>query len=1379
MKIPACTTFSLMTRLVCLCLAGGLGRASAAPVALSIPGAVTVTIEPAEAVAAGAQWSIDGGALHASGEIVTNLAAGSHTVQFKDLAAWLEPDAVSALVIGGKQASVIATYRALPQYYFRSTPEQRVLAGKTLELLVTTDDPSDPQNPGPGTTLQMTAAPPPAGALAFDLATGHLSYTPSAADRLPFSIRLTTPQGLSGTFEVTPLNTPTAEESVITYDRPLPDPESRDYMQISEVPNDPELFNDASNKTFTVSISGHTLVFETNHPANLLRQYNGRLDVREMRLYADRVIVRSPLLLPETAIFIHARELRFENDGRIDTTPRARARRPDGAVWGDDLFVGRDGDPGHPGGNVEVLVERFYSDNATATRFVLHGGDGGPAGDGRDGQAEGSLGFLSQDWFKLMSRAGNPYCGSTENSSVIIESEEFFRGSLQESCGERVTARGENAVPSGKPGTGGPGGTLRATLNLGGYASFTGGSAGAKGNDHVGGTLTARAFVYRTTSTIVKPGGQQITTTDEENAPKAPGNNAAAPGGTSGATGSFTFEPNPAVWLHSFAVRSFVQYAKDAYLNDRISEARQMLGEYQQLLRAHQRVVGSNDQLSDDEFSEFVNIDQLTTEVENLIYRLDSNLDYFGNPAGWVPMLSFEANFLAFQNEVDQSIPILYLAYWLNNAATNLQASLAATEQVKSNLETERSRMETEFNDAQTAIPRLKSEAETIDFQIGILQGQITNKLTQLEQRARDNVAEANKVPFWKKALGVLSVAADLVPVGQPIVGRIGAGLELLTKVDPNKPLESAKALAPQAMNVMTNIDISVCFGSNAPPITSTNTAGGTNNTKKASQDILKAYTGCAKFLGGELSQLGDVFKDAQVDDKQLATELDKLKASDTELHDLENQLTALNVQKATFAKELTAALQTIGSFSAGLSQNLVATHELEDRIGANLNVLDHGALMQIKEMQRRAQDRLVMYQYLLAKSFQYRQLKPFTGNLQLTSLFTKFQQLVEASSSHVLSQQDFETLKGIFVDQLRDIVAQSLDNANAPSRSFPKSFRLNASQLQQLNQQGQLVLNLKDIGLIDAGDDNVRLADLRTLTLTAHPVGPIGSLATVRINYQHQGISRLTSGGRTFLFRHYQTEAVNPIVWNAVYDANTGQTVNSTLTAAQQSLISVLLALQPIPVTNLVFYSQPAANADILITKDVSTDNGTDFIIDNLLFQIQYDFAPTSGNLKGLDVRVSDNLTPVVTLSQADINSRQDGQGNFSRVFPPFTVVTLQAPGTYGQYVFDRWFVNNQPQTAQVPVLAVFLAGDTQVQAQYRLPAGPLVLTPIPVPPGQIGFAFPSQTGVNYTIEQTQGLTHPTWTTVDTRVGDGTILQFTRPINAGPATFFRVRQGP
>src|SRR5204863_6474969 len=187
--------------------------------------------------------------------------------------------------------------------------------------------------------------------------------------------------------------------------------------------------------------------------------------------------------------------------------------------------------------------------------------------------------------------------------AVIVYSEEFIGNRLQFRCGDQVTVRGENAVPAGKPGTGGAGGTLRSALNLAAFANLAAGKAGAAGNFHTGGTLSARRDIYVSTQTIIK-NGQEITSTDEEDAPKAPGNNAAAASGQDGAAGSFVLEPNAAAWLHSFAMRSIVQYAKDAYLDDRIAETRALLSEYRDLLQAHERIVAPDQELNDDEFSE-------------------------------------------------------------------------------------------------------------------------------------------------------------------------------------------------------------------------------------------------------------------------------------------------------------------------------------------------------------------------------------------------------------------------------------------------------------------------------------------------------------------------------------------------------------------------------------------------------------------------------------------------------------------------------------------------------------------------------------------------------------------------------------------------------
>jgi Galactose oxidase, central domain/Kelch motif len=79
-------------------------------------GALQVTIEPVCAVADGAQWQVDSGAWQNSGAVVTNLAAGNHTVSFTNLVGWLTPSNQTVPIVGN------ITNTATGNYTEASTP---------------------------------------------------------------------------------------------------------------------------------------------------------------------------------------------------------------------------------------------------------------------------------------------------------------------------------------------------------------------------------------------------------------------------------------------------------------------------------------------------------------------------------------------------------------------------------------------------------------------------------------------------------------------------------------------------------------------------------------------------------------------------------------------------------------------------------------------------------------------------------------------------------------------------------------------------------------------------------------------------------------------------------------------------------------------------------------------------------------------------------------------------------------------------------------------------------------------------------------------------------------------------------------------------------
>jgi uncharacterized repeat protein (TIGR02543 family) len=73
-------------------------------------GGLKVNLLPSGAVKAGAEWQVDGGSFFKSGAIVTNLSPGTHTVSFKPIKGWAEPDNQLVTVTLGSTNTITGTY---------------------------------------------------------------------------------------------------------------------------------------------------------------------------------------------------------------------------------------------------------------------------------------------------------------------------------------------------------------------------------------------------------------------------------------------------------------------------------------------------------------------------------------------------------------------------------------------------------------------------------------------------------------------------------------------------------------------------------------------------------------------------------------------------------------------------------------------------------------------------------------------------------------------------------------------------------------------------------------------------------------------------------------------------------------------------------------------------------------------------------------------------------------------------------------------------------------------------------------------------------------------------------------------------------------------
>ena len=770
-------------------------------------------------------------------------------------------------------------------------------------------------------------------------------------------------------------------------------------------------------------------------------------------------------------------------------------------------------------------------------------------------------------------------------------------------------------------------------------------------------------------------------------------------------------------WVHPMAVRSVMHYANDLYYLGFLDAARDLLREYETLLG----VIDDFATLPElpDTAAPKIEFGELRQEITGVLKRIANNLDYFGNPAGWVPMLSFEVNLTLTDQEIERAMRTLYLTYWLSGKAQALQADNAALTEARSNLDAENTRARNEFASVQDEISQLETEAENIDAQVSTLGQELQQIERRLERRAEEIVEDRRNVPGWKMLLRTAGSVLQIVPVYQPALGAAGQSLDLASRVDEQDPLDTiveatSIAAAYKAADYRTQAD-KVDEELNPPAPKS--------DLELQREELLKKAERVEAVNAGVSSAartLREYLKEKQAPFDEVSAELEKIRASDPQFIEVVGRIEQLNLQKELFAERVAQLEDRLAALPGIVLQNLLAMQSLSASLEENNGLLAPDALSYLGGMEQRAKDRLRKYQYWLAKSFEYRVLEPFqeagAQTYDLVSLFDKIRDLAASGTNHTLSQADFDSLSAIFKDNLsqlsdRILTAFNSDDNYGREQTFtqPQRIPLSPWQIDQLNSpEGISVLNLVAENHLPSDREGYRIVDLRVAEIDFDLVGEdTNSLtrAELDIEFVHSGLSRLVKRGQTYSFNHYRTAESNPIFWISSYDAlRPSQGFRYTRPSdASQSLLGSLLnvnAGDPVDIDRMLKFSRPSAWADIYLRKKVTLNQRNVSIrIKRLTVEADLDFflKPGSGR-SDLEVRMRDyadasvlpDIAPRILVSEADRFGRRDGLGKFNRSYNRGQPVRLTAEPTYGAWVFRLWeddnFESVPPVAANTP---------------------------------------------------------------------------------------------
>ncbi|HEY6803302.1 MAG TPA: hypothetical protein VI306_06965 [Pyrinomonadaceae bacterium] len=1215
-------------------------------------------------------------------------------------------------------------------YELGSIPPISVWEGQTVKFSVR-------RNSG-AADFVMDVKPAPKGRIAIDKLKGDFSYTPAAEDRDELTISLQAGDGRldKQTFTITPQPRLASDFTTIEHVSQPPDPASRIYTNFAEVAAGKLIFNnttdfdkeaDAQIETKHVTVSGVRLVFEqSNDAGSLYKRINGRTDLRELTICADEVIFRTELNVPGTDVAIYARSLKFERGGRINTTPlsvKTTAQKRDVGLRGQNA------------GNVYLLAHKteVQSDGPCV---IMNGGDGQPARLGRKGKdgvskaewdgryyAKAGVEALGK-WFDVSGTIREKGRGHKAVSAEIWRqaglSKEYKEQTIVGSAvkndldaTKEVPTNGTGPDPyPGRPGHGGDGGRMFTNVPAGLRIEWKAGKPG-KMADNIEGTKAGEprkwcvmkcqyhantvdpdifaTFVMLSGETYDGPGAV------------APGVNPDTPNAKDGLmTGveSYTWG-----WLHPAMARAFIPYAHDLMLAGHTKDLVDLLKLYRdtaaEVVHRGGFVYKDNPANQQDKFL----TSTLEDELSALIRRVEGPYDYFGNPAGWVPMLSFQANKTLFENELGDSIKAMFLAHWIEHTQLRQQKAAAALDKAITTLRTECDEALEDYAAAQLQVDDLQSRVNQITNELHLAQ----QALEATESRTKQQIQNDAKIEHILRSSGkILGGILQLIPVGQPVAGAFGKSFTALADIDLEHPKDSAgKVLGPLAKVAGQK------FADKAKKVFSELKSAKEKEETEEQKEFNKAVAEerlekkVEQFLEEEKEAQDQIIKalsDFAVPEEEIEERLEKILADCPAYKKDIEEIKRLNKKKALFTEELLAALQTIEDATTTLVKNQLALIKLRSQLDVALAGLNVEALQAVRGMGQRARDRLLLYQYYLVKSYQYLMLEDLPLiDYRCQKLFDSFVSVLTKNSGRdvtlnplaestdgMLNDKQFEAVSTVFKNQLRDIAAKIIDwyQKHPPRRTGTLPVSLTNEQVEILNAQGHYELDL--LPRLDRQREDIRITSVETDSVKLSSPLPAKTVG-FSLTYRHDGVSKIRSGGLLYLFRsgqyrvtgdgeasadQYRNDKIHwasDIKYNATEEKESKRLsiTETQVDKEEQSLVWQLISGNQDEKNPLVSF-RPSAWTRLLITRSGEYDGK----ISDLTLKINFVGHLLHDRLRTVVVRGSDEIQPLIRCTPNDVNECGDGYGSFVRTFDSLVhnPVTLKAPARYGQRSFVGW---------------------------------------------------------------------------------------------------------
>lgn len=1048
-------------------------------------------------------------------------------------------------------------------------------------------------------------------------------------------------------------------------------------------------------------------------PGELLAPSAPTVKLNSVLIVCDVLEINAPLRLPECDVTIHARELKFGRGAFLDTSPLAWAkdtatkasRTPGG------LSKGEDGKDGRHAGAINVWVGNLehpkdeMDGGLAMRRFRACGGNGQHPGQGEDGNA-GHRVYVFKNY--STSFFNEYFVGTTENKAnlkfdppavyvaytwkaLVINADSDSYGTAE------WPTSGQDALEPGAPGEPGNAGQYTSNRAAGDPAlySLLPGKAGRNGAKVQGGAkgwpdkcahyqckLTTHPWNEYDT-------GYSCEKTENPNAPLKDGASFAEKKAKSqsGKSPAPKLLDSENAWLHPLLLPCMLNYLRDAYLSQQYGSVRKLLDAYGNALSGKLPGGAAGTAWANGEAK--LKWRAAQCEIAVLRQRLDAQLDYFGNPPGFMPLFSLQGTLRNYRNEIDSALRTLMLSNWIKKRADANQDLKESAWLTMKQLNENTKQIAEKVPDLEKQVADLGKRFNVVESQQQALQRKIGAQRKKLEDKARADEEFKAQMRF---AVNMASALCYVIPYGQPILGAAGDfagglaekfidsdGAEWNEQVadgfaeagkqwtsswkDYQKGVEDAEKVAKTAA------DDAEKAAKRDGKDKEFKQANWEDEKKKAKGEVDRWGT-ALDGLGPALGKVSKGISALRVSETKVAAQLAKLEKVDPEFEKLTKELRELLEKKQSLAVDLAKLNGEMGRGYAQMSANASTVLSLGEDLGAAARKFSPESVMFMNQLGQGARHALVEALYNVVRAYEASVFStPPSVPWNLDSVYDKISELLADKGdkfADALLKQD--EIRKVFSDQVVGRFAKALlnDYRMGEGLCLNLEYGLSERKLSRLNANEVIVIDPMRKGLIphDRQRAFIDKIELPISGLAFSEPLPKSGNALIKLSVAGKGVVRYK--GKLYCV---QSKANREWVWT--YQFSSGTLTESHPSRQSEDLLDLVLegAGSQSAASLRQKLAMPPAWSDVKLEVSYpGVTAGKIAPLRKLTFNFWIDSLPVLDDEVVLEWRCDDPKVPM-HCSPRDTGGLPDGYTQYFGIYPRNSQVTLAVEGNPAEW--------------------------------------------------------------------------------------------------------------